>query len=77
MSDLTAEHRRILKAVAEGRFGLNGNGRYVIDGEPRPERKPREQVMNRGLVVWNYQRDAPVAFTLTEKGRNVLAGAIS
>jgi hypothetical protein len=74
MADLTNEHRRILNAVAEGRFNLNGHGRYIIDGEARPERKAREQVMNRRFVVWNYQRDAPVAFTLTDKGRQALAG---
>jgi len=72
MTSLRGEHVRILRAVDEGRFGLNGSGRYVIDGEARPERKPREQVMNWGLIVWNYQRDAPVAFTLTDKGRAVL-----
>lgn len=36
------ERIRILRAIKEGRMSVNEHGRYVIEGEARPDRKQRE-----------------------------------
>ncbi len=49
---LTAEQARIVRAAASGRLRTNEHGRWVIAGEERPERKPRERLAKRGLIAW-------------------------
>lgn len=49
---LTDEEARILKAVADGRMRVNDTGRYVIDGDARPQRKAREALAAFGYISW-------------------------
>jgi hypothetical protein len=49
---LTDEETSILKAVADGRMRVNTAGRYVIDGEARPQRKARAALAARGYISW-------------------------
>lgn len=80
--DLTDEERRILIATRDGRLSQNEHGRYVIDGEPRPERKARERVMRMGWVGWRYTHRKTVGripvgeytIYLTAKGESALKG---
>jgi hypothetical protein len=53
--ELSEEHFRILRAVRDGRIVPNDSGRYVIDGEPRPNRKAREQLVKRHMIVWVHR----------------------
>lgn len=52
VTDRTAEQVRILSAAKAGRFGVNEHGRYVIDGESRPNRRVREKLMNDTWITW-------------------------
>lgn len=52
MRVVNAEEKRILWAAREGRMHTNRSGRYVIDGEPRPDRKTRERLVRRGWIAW-------------------------
>lgn len=67
--DMTAEEMRILRAAAEGRLRMNSAGRYVIDGEARPDRKAREKLMLRALISWPTRSVVPIS----SKGRAALA----
>jgi hypothetical protein len=48
----TAEQARILRAAQDGRLRVNEHGRYVIDGEPRPDRRVREQLLQDACLKW-------------------------
>ena len=68
----TDEELRILRAARDGR--IHSTGRWVIDGEPRPERRALDAVKQRGWVVdglaggsWRYE--------LSPSGRAVLDAA--
>jgi hypothetical protein len=68
---LSTEEVRILRAAEAGRLGMNESGRYVIAGEPRPERKARERLMYQSdLLTW---RSRPPGLVLTGEGRAYLA----
>ena len=69
---ITDEQARILRAVSEGRMVVNGAGRYVIDGEPRPDRKSREQLRGRGLIDHFYEQGRGTHWRVTAKGKAVL-----
>lgn len=58
---LTDEEARILRAADRGALRVNGSGRYVIDGEARPDRKSRERMFQRGYLGWKW--------TMTRLGR--------
>lgn len=49
---LNDEEIRVLRAVCRGHMQVNGAGRYVIEGGPRPERKARASLQRRGLIDW-------------------------
>jgi hypothetical protein len=49
---MSPEEHRILIAASEHRLRTNEHGRYVIDGEARPERKARENLQRHGFIVW-------------------------
>lgn len=68
----TDEELRILRAARDGR--IHSSGRWVIDGEARPERPALESVKRHGWVAdalagggWVYE--------LTPSGRAVLEAA--
>jgi hypothetical protein len=65
---LTNEQMRILYAIREGRMTVNSHGRYVIEGEERPDRKSREQLRSRGLIAHFYERGQGSHWRLTAKG---------
>lgn len=74
--ELTAEHRRILQAAADGTLRTNENQRWTITGQQRPDRKSREQLKSRGLIDYgthassgriDYRR-----LVATPKGREAL-----
>lgn len=67
---LSDEEVRILRAVAAGRMTLNDASRYVIAGEPRPDRKARERLTKRDLIDVPWRERVPA---LTAKGRDALA----
>lgn len=57
MTDLTDEMVRIMRAINDGTFGVNANGRYIIFGQARPDRRSRELLQKRGLIDWRYEVD--------------------
>lgn len=64
---------RQLRAARDGRFTQNGAGRYVIDGEPRPDRKTREKLIySSKMLMWSFSRGGVTGIELTEKGRREL-----
>jgi len=71
-TNLTDEHLRILIAIDEERFSVNRHGRYVIDGEERPNRKSREQLRSRGLISSHFERGVGTWWRVTAKGKNLL-----
>ncbi len=73
---LTDEHYRILRAAADYRLRSNSAGRWVIFGEPRPDRKSRERLTARGLIGYGKLESGRIDYdslTLTDKGREALA----
>jgi hypothetical protein len=53
-------------------MGTNGNGRYIIVGQDRPDRKTRERLTSRGLIEHHYTYGKGFEWRLTEKGRSAL-----
>lgn len=68
---LDREGCRIIIAIQEDRFHENKHGRYVIDGEERPDRKTREALRKRGLIDSRFDGKRFVWF-VTEKGAAML-----
>lgn len=67
---VNAEEVRILRAAADGRLRMNAAGRYVIDGEARPERKAREKLLHRlEFISWPLGGIVDI----TSEGRAALA----
>jgi hypothetical protein len=66
---MTPEERRILWAAREGRLRINRHWRYVIEGEPRPARKDRENLQRQGFLGWS-DKTQPI---LTPAGYSALA----
>ena len=56
-SDIGVERLRILRAARDGRLKVNEYGRYVIDGERRPDRRIREQLQQQEEISFPYRRD--------------------
>lgn len=65
------EELRILRAAAAGAIHTNGHGRWVIDQQPRPNRKAREGLLRRGYVTYAYLAGRS-AYQLTGAGRAML-----
>lgn len=74
-SKLTAEQWRILVAIDDGRLSMNSAGRYVIDGEERPDRKSRERLRGRGLIDHFYEQGRGTHWRVTAKGKAMLRAA--
>lgn len=70
---LTDEMLRIMRAIDREAMHANSSGRYVIAGEPRPDRRSRELLMKRGLIEWRWKGET--RWYLTDKGRAALSGA--
>lgn len=68
----TDEELRILRAARDRR--IHSSGRWVIDGEERPQRPALESVKRHGWVVDAMGRGGWV-YELTPSGRAVLEGA--
>lgn len=70
----THEEIRQLSAAAEGRFRQSDTGRYVIDGEARPERKVRESLIRRGFLTWLFSQRgySTVGLKITPEGEAAL-----
>lgn len=65
-----AEILRQLRAARDKRYWQNSKGRYVIDGEARPNRKVREKLIYRSrLLTWSS-----LGLKLTDEGRRQLEG---
>lgn len=71
---LTEEMLRILRAIDRGAMTVNEHGRYVISGEPRPDRLSRERLRNRGLIDHFYEQGRGSHWRVTAKGKAVLRG---
>lgn len=69
---LTDEQLRILRAIQNGTFGLNSNGRYIIVGEARPDRKSRERLRGRGLIEHFYEQGRGTQWRVTARGKRFL-----
>jgi hypothetical protein len=75
---LTDEQQRILRAAAQRRLRVNEHGRWLIDGEARPDRRSREKLRQRGLIdnpPWD-EMEAPQRWALlvpTARGADILA----
>lgn len=67
---ITDEMARILVAIEDGRLFLNPAGRWEIQGEKRPERRSRDLLRGRGLIVSIW--DNGPKYRLTAKGRAAL-----
>lgn len=65
-----AEILRQLRAARDGRFLCNEHGRYLIEGESRPDRKTREKLIGNGQITWRFRPTR--GMELTEKGRREL-----
>jgi hypothetical protein len=74
MSDVARERLRILRACANGRLKVNSAGRYVIDGEKRPDRKVRESLMysDPQMVCWPSSLGGSPLCRITVDGRDEL-----
>jgi hypothetical protein len=70
---LNREGARIIIAIQDGRWGTNRAGRYMIDGEERPDRKTRERLQKRGLIEWRYIVGHGYKWHVTPKGEATLA----
>lgn len=68
----TAEKHRILRAAQYQRIWTNPAGRWVIEGDLRPNRKEREALFNGGFVDYMWDRDRRCGYKLTDKGRALL-----
>lgn len=68
----TDEELRILRAARDGR--IHSSGRWVIDGEPRPERPALESVKRHGWVADALGRGGWI-YELTPSGRAALESA--
>lgn len=71
MKALSPEQRRILTAAANGRLRKNEAGRYVIEGDARPERRTRERLLRRYLIY----RTVDGTVKLTHRGRELLGAS--
>jgi hypothetical protein len=60
------EAGRILAAARDGRLLSNKAGRYVIEGEKRPDAAIRRRLLDRGLLTWAFN---PRGMRLTNEGR--------
>jgi hypothetical protein len=69
---LDTEGLRILCAVRDGVMGANSNGRYIIPGQARPDRRTRESLRSRGLIANRFSHERGYYWFLTEKGRTAL-----
>lgn len=69
---VTDEMRRILRAIAENRMTVNSVGRYLIEGESRPDRRSRELLRGRGLIEHRYEMGRGSYWRITAKGKAVL-----
>lgn len=69
---ITDEMLRILAAIEAGTFHVNSAGRYVIAGEPRPDRRSRELLRKRGLIDWSHRFGEGTKWHLTDGGREAL-----
>jgi len=69
---LDREGARIIIAIQDGRWDINSSGRYIIDGEERPDRKTRERLQKRGLIDWHYTANG-YEWYVTPKGDATLA----
>lgn len=71
---IRTERLRILRAARDGRLRINHHGRYVIDGERRPDRKQREYLLHRrGAITWPEYGDAEQKVRLGASGESLLA----
>ena len=71
---IRTERLRILRAARDGRLRINHHGRYVIDGERRPDRKQREYLLHRrGAITWPEYGDAEQKVRLRASGESLLA----
>lgn len=71
MSDrqLTREQVRILQAARTGALHVNERGRYVISGQPRPDRKERERLLRWGYLWCGFPAPGrEVLITATGRG---------
>lgn len=66
------EELRILHAINEGRMKTNSAGRYVIDGEPRPNRATREKLRKRGYIEHWWDIKNGYEWRITDKGLTAL-----
>ncbi len=65
-----AEMLRQLRAARDGRFLENAAGRYVIEGEARPNRKVREKLIyTHRWMLWQF---SPKGMRLTSEGEAAL-----
>lgn len=64
------EDLRILTAAREGRLVGNVYGRWLIEGEARPDRRRRESLMRRGMLAHEVGFNVQ-SLTLTEKGHKL------
>lgn len=82
---LSDEECRILLAAEEERLYMNGNGRYEIDQEIRPDRRTRENLSKRGLIATVYKsgtysparKHPSVVYRITAKGKSALRREIT
>lgn len=73
MNPEQAELVRQLRAAREGRYRQNKAGRYVIDGEARPDRRARERLIYTSrFLIWSHGRDGTVSLKLTSEGESGL-----
>jgi hypothetical protein len=74
---MTDEELRILLATRDRKIHTNAVGRWVIDGDARPERKARERLVREQWIEWTWQ-DHPkgeAGYLLTDEGWTVLRRA--
>lgn len=71
--DVTNEQARILLAVRDGRLTVNGAGRYVIDGQARPNRKERERLTKRGMIDYRFEQGRGSRWVITPRGLAALS----
>lgn len=72
---LSAEELRILQAAAGRRLTRNQAGRWVIDGEPRPQRAARQRLHDLRLIDWDFGDPGdPLRLVTTSAGDDLLTG---
>ena len=69
----TNEALRILVAIRDKTLTMNSAGRYVIEGQERPDRATREKLRSRGLIENWWVAGSGHEWRLTDKGRAALA----